>query len=115
MRLSEIKGEAALDLLVELLEPATEVFGDKEFAELIRKKDRIGSVKVAIGKHKKAVLTMLALLNGENPETYEPSLLVLPKLLLEIVNDPDMIVLFQPQIRSMEKTSSGSATENTEA
>lgn len=115
MKLSEIKGERALDIMVELIDPATEVFGDAEFAKLIRSKDRTGAIKVAIGNHKKAVLKMLALLNGEDPETYEPSLLALPKLLLEIFNDPEIVNLFQPQVQNMEKTSSGSATENTGA
>lgn len=115
MRLSEIKGEKALDVLVDLLDPATEIFGDSELAELMRKKDRVGAVKVAIGKHKKSVITMLALLNDEDPNTYEPSLLALPKLLLEIFNDPELINLFPPQVQNMEKTSSGPATENTEA
>jgi hypothetical protein len=115
LKLSEIKGEKALDLLVDLLDPATEVFGDKEFADLIRKNDRKGAVKVAIGKHKKSVLTMLALLRGENPDTYEPNILEIPRLLLELLNDPELISLFPSQVQNMEKTSFGLATENTEA
>jgi len=114
MKLSDIKGEKALDLLVDLIDPAADIFGDKEFAELTRKGDKIGSVKVAIKNHKKSVITMIALLNGENPKTYEPNVLALPKLLLEIFNDPELIQLFQPQVQSKEKTSSGSATGSTE-
>ena len=42
------------------------------------------------------------------------NLLTLPQQLLEIFNDPEMEMLFQSQSQT-DKTSFGSATENTEA
>lgn len=36
MKLSEIRGEKALDVISDLIEPVSEIFADQEFASLIR-------------------------------------------------------------------------------
>lgn len=110
-KLSEIYGEDALDVLADLIEPLSEFALDKTFVELIRKGDKIKAVKHAIKEHKKAVLTVMAVLEDENPATYAPPLLRLPVMLLELFNDPELLVLF-PSGQTV--TSSGSASENTE-
>ena len=110
-KLSEIRGEDALDILADLIEPASEFGTDKLFAELVRKNDKTGAVRQAIKGHKKAVLTIMAILEGEDPKTYQPSLLRLPTMLIELFNDPELIALFTS---GQTVTSSGSATENTE-
>ena len=115
MKLSDYRGEDALDILADLLEPAVEVFGDAEFAKIYKTGQKIKAVQYALKNHKKEVLQMLAILEGENPETYKPGLLVLPAKLLEILNDPELVSLFTEQEQSKEKTSSGPATESTEA
>ena len=38
MRLSDFKGEAALDALADLIEPVADVAGDSKVADLIRSK-----------------------------------------------------------------------------
>jgi uncharacterized membrane protein YcjF (UPF0283 family) len=110
-KLSEIKGEDAMDVLADLIEPIAEFSTDKEFIELIRKGDKIKAVSHAIKTHKKAVLTVMAILEGVNIEEYNPSLIRLPALLLEVFNDPELVELF-PSAETV--TSSGSATEITE-
>ena len=110
-KLSEIKGEDAMDILADLIEPLAEFAQDKTFVEMIRSGERIKAVSYAIKTHKKAVLTVMALLEDENPDEYEPPLLRLPVMLLELFNDPELIALFPSQ---QTVTSSGSATENTE-
>ena len=110
-KLSEIKGEDALDILADLIEPLSEFSQDEKFVSLVRSKQMIPAVQQAIKGHKKAVLKTMALLEGEDPKTYQPPLLRLPAMLLEILNDPDLLVLFPPE---QTVTSSGSATENTE-
>lgn len=115
MKLSEYKGEDALDVLAELLEPAAEIFGDKEFSRLYRGNERLKAVKYTLKEHKRAVITVLAVLDGEDPEEYKPGLLTVPARILEILNDPELVSLFQSQAQNTEKTSSGPATEITEA
>lgn len=111
MKLSEFEGEQAIDVLADLLEPASEIMTDKAVVAAFRSGDRIHAVSLALKRHKKAVITILAVTEGENPETYKPKVLSLPAKLIEIGNDPDIIGLFQLQDQEG-KTSSGPATES---
>ena len=117
MKLSDYKGEQAIDVLVELMEPATAIMADKEVARLAQSKvPVIKIVKAAIKNHKKEVIEILAVLDGEDPKEYAEKMTVftLPAKLLEVLNDPDMRNLFSLQ-GQMTEASSTSATENTEA
>lgn len=111
MKLSEIKGEHALDVLADLMDPIAEIAQDQMVVKLLRSNQKLTGVKILLKKHKKSVLNIMAILNEEDPKTYNPSLLTLPALVLEILNDPDLVDLFQS---GEEVTSSGSPTENTE-
>ena len=112
-RLSEYRGEEALDVLADLIEPATEIMTDKQLVALFREKNMATAAKVAIKNHKRAVLNILARLEDENPDTYAPSIFALPMKLLEIFNDPELVNLFSSQGQTEDQTNSGSATENT--
>lgn len=115
MKLSEIKGEHALDVLADLLDPISEIVTDKEIEGIIKsKKPKLMVVKPAIKNHKKAVIEILAILDGIPPEEYQVNLLTLPMKILEVLNDPMVEELFSSQGQTMESASSGSATESTE-
>jgi len=113
-KLSEYRGEEALDVLADLIEPSAEIMQDKELIELFRAKNMATAAKVALKNHKKAVLAIMARLEDEDPATYAPSLFALPMKLLEIFNDPELIDLFTSQGQTEVQTNSGSATVNTE-
>lgn len=116
MKLSDFKGENALDLLADIIEPAAEILGDKEIAELYNggwKKAAI--VKIAIKKHKKEVIEILAAMDGVPVEEYSCNVLTLPLKLLEILNDKEFMELFTFAGQTGGAKSSGSPTENTEA
>lgn len=117
MRLSDIRGEDALDLLAEIIEPITQIASDTEVAEVYRTKGSkiVDIVKVILRNHKKAVLKILALLDGEDPKTYAPSVLEIPAKLISLFNDPAFADFFPSQGQSPEETSSGSAMVNTGA
>lgn len=112
-KLRDFKGEEALDVLADILEPSAEIMTDKEVAFLARAGNRLGAVKLAIKNHKKAVIKILAILEGEDPLTYEPLLLTIPLKLLELFNDPDVVQVFTLQGQETEQESSGSAMANT--
>lgn len=114
MKLSEIKGAEAIELLGDLLEPAVEIMADKEAVALFKSGQRVKGVSYVLKQHTKACMTILALTDGEDPATYKPNVLSLPMKLLEIFNDPELMSLFSSQSQE-DKTSSGSAMENTEA
>jgi len=114
-KLSEIKNEDALDVLVELIDPVVLICQDMELKQVMKKNDRVQAVKIAIKNHKDEVLKILAILDGENPDTYEFNIVTLPIKLMELFNDPDMMTFFTSQGLMSSETSSGSATENIEA
>lgn len=115
MKLSEIKGEAALDAVADLIDPIAEIARDRILVGLLRLKNYPEAIKLSVKSHKKSVIKILAILNQQDVETYEPSLVDLPLMLLDLVNDPMLASLFQSQAETTEETSSSPATESTEA
>lgn len=114
MKLSEIKGEKALEVMADLLDPLAEIINDEEIRKAYDEKmTYLDIAKLAIKSHSKAIITILALLDGENPETYEVSLLSLPKKVMEVMNDPDLKDLFQSQAMTTKGVSSLPATQTT--
>ena len=118
--LADVKGDAALDLVADLIDPVTEIMSDPVVAAAYRGTEKepgskAKAIKVAIKTHKKAITTILALMDEEDPKTYEPSAMVIPVRLLQILNDPDMNSLFTLPDQSSEENTSGSVSENTKA
>lgn len=115
MKLSEIKGEKALEVIGDLLDPISVMVMDPEFKKIIDSGNKMEVMKYLLKAHKKEVLTVLALINGEDPNNYEPSLVELPLMVMELFEDPNVMRLFGLQDQNKENASSGPATENTEA
>jgi len=114
MNLSKIKGERAIEVLADLIDPIATISQDMLFRTAIQT-NRLEGIKYLLKNHKTTVLYILAILNEEDPETYQPNLLEIPVMLLDFFNDPTVSQLFGLQDQITEKTSSGPATENTEA
>lgn len=121
MKLSDFKGEEALDVLADIIEPLTSILSDKEIQALSKKKNTpvMKFVKPAIKNHKKELIEVLARLNRQTVEEYEKnvSLVTLPMQVLELINDPEVQSLFhsQEESRITSLASSSPAMENTEA
>ena len=113
MKLSEYQGEAALDILAELIEPAGEIMSDKEIGEVF-KKNRFKAIGLAIKNHKKAVMQIMATADGVPVDEYRCNVFTLPVKILELLNDSELIQLFTYQGQTGDANSSGSASENTE-
>ena len=121
MKLSDYKGEEALDVLADIIEPFAIILSDKEIQTLAKEKDvaPIKFIKPAIKNHKKEIIQILARLENQPVEEYSKTvtLLTLPAQVLNFVNDPEVQSLFHSQGESQQSSlaSSSSATENTEA
>ena len=109
-RLNEFRGEEALDLLADLIEPASEIMTDKRLVALFRSGKMAEAAKIVLKEHPRAVLNIMARLDGKDPDTYAPSVFALPAQLLEILNDPELISLFTSQGQNEDQTNSGSAS-----
>lgn len=98
MKLSEIKGERAIDAMADLLEPLSLIFADAEIQKSIKSEEpKLLLIKKILKAHKKEAIQIMAILDGEKPEEYEVSLLKIPMKLLEIMNDPEVVSLFTYQ------------------
>ena len=112
MKLSEYQGEAALELLADLIEPASEIMSDKEIGDVF-KQNRFKAIGLAIKNHKKAVMQILATMDGVPVDDYKCNVFSLPVKILELLNDPALVQLFTFQGQTGDANSSGSASENT--
>lgn len=112
MKLSEYQGEAALDILADLIEPAGEIMSDKQIGDVF-KENRFKAIGIAIKNHKKAVMQILATMDGVPVDEYKCNVFSLPVKILEILNDPDLVQLFTYQGQTGDANSSGSASGNT--
>lgn len=112
MRL-ELSNEDSLDLFADLLEPVAEILSDKTVTKEFRKGKRLGAVKTAIKSHKKAVIEVLALLDGEDPESYHIDVMTLPIKAIELLNDPAVQRVFTSLAQMTKENASGPVTDNT--
>lgn len=112
--LTEIKGDDALDLVADILEPATEIMSDKKVKTAYHTKNMASAVKVAIKDHKDAVRLVLALLNEEDAKAYDPSVADIVKGALQILSDKALQDLFTFPNQKPEEDTFGSASESSE-
>ena len=112
MKLSEVKGEAALDLLADIIEPATEIMTDSNVQKLIKAKDKGKVIKTLIKDHKKSIIEILATIDGIPVEQYEVNVFTLPIKLLELLKDKDLVNFFTSQELMEEQTHFADPVEN---
>lgn len=112
----ELSNEEALDLFADLMEPVAEILTDDDVKRGYAEKP-IKGIRLAIKRHKRTWVKILALLDGVPESKYQVNVLTLPMKVLELVNRPDFqpIVqeLFQLQDQMTAVDASGPATEPT--
>jgi hypothetical protein len=120
-KLSEYKDDEAMDVLAEIIEPASHLIADKDFKIAIRgdkknnvKPDRAKAVKIALKEHRQDIVSIMASLEQVPVEEFHYNLFTLPKMVLDIFNDKELIDFFTYQSEENSEMSSGSAMANTE-
>lgn len=121
MKLSEIKGVDAIEVVADIIDPVTSIMADEEVKKLAEMKPKPPTLLIAktvLKRQKKAILEILAILHGEDPKTYNPSLIELPILLVNLINEiqsnEELQSLFHSQPQMSSSVSSGAVMENTE-
>lgn len=122
-KLSDYKGEEAIDLLADIIEPMALILADKSVRAMVENKDEkvpiIKLVKPLLKSHKKELIEILARVAEMPVEEYEKTISVftLPIQVMDLINDPMVQSLFtsQSQTAVTSLASFGSVTENTEA
>ena len=104
--LSSYRGEETLDVIADITEPAILIMSDTELRKLLsEEKGRMKAIKRALKYHKQEVLQIMAALDGIDPDDKEAfdefvdgvNLFTLPRFLITIFNDPDIMSLFTLQ------------------
>ena len=114
MKLSEFKDDAALELIADIIEPATEILADPAIKDAFSR-SKMAAIKVAIKNHKSAIKEIIARLDGKTPEECHFTALSLPIKLLSMFNDPELQQLFTLSGQTEGANACSSASENTEA
>ena len=115
MKLSDYKDEDALDLLADIIDPATEIIADDEIRKAVRTESKLAVIKIILKNHKRAVMEILAAMDGVPVEDYHVKVWTLPTKLLEIMNDKELMDFFTSAELTEEQTISTESAENTEA
>ena len=115
MKLGELKGERAIEVIADLIAPVTNIAEDQANLQLFRtarqgdETDREMAVRDFKEKipnllktHKKDVLDILCAVNGADPD--ELSMLDIMKGAIELVNDPDFLSLFISAVSQGDRT-----------
>ena len=113
MKLSNLRGEDAIDTMADLIEPITEIASDKEFEKLYKSKPLLFSVKHCLKHHKKSVLEILAIMNCEDPDYFEPKFWEIPKMIFDVLDDENVKALFTSQQMKNSNDTSFVAIQNT--
>lgn len=129
MKLSDVKGDRVFDVIADIIDPISAISLDEEASEIFIRKDppkgvdqkkfTTNRLRKAIPRllkhHKKEVITILSVIEGVTAEEYCKSLDMI-KLFndaVDLIQDKDFLMLFTSA--EQKKSSSGSATESTEA
>lgn len=111
-----LSNEDSLELFADLLEPIAEIFTDDEVSRAWAEQP-LKCIRLAIKRHKKALVTILALLDGVPENEYRVTVLTLPLKVFELANRPDakpfINDLFQLRDQLTAVDASGPATEPT--
>lgn len=113
-KISDYRDEEALDLLADLLEPATEILADEVVQQAAKGQSKIKVASVIIKNHKQAIMQILAALDGVSIEDFHCNVFTLPARVIELLNDKELLSFFGEQVQMVSTAvASGPATEPT--
>ena len=113
MGFSDYQNEDAIDLLADLLEPASVIFSDKDLQFMAKQGNTFKIARLAMKKHKKELLEILARIDGVPVDEYKVTAPALIMKLITLMNDKDMMRFFGLAATSGSGASSTSVTETT--
>lgn len=105
MKLSEIKGEAALDVLADVMDPLTALLADPNVKKVVEgKKPKLIIAKSLIKDHKKEIVEIFAILNQKTPEEYMESMSITSLITdtLDLLNDKELTDFLELQTGTKE-------------
>lgn len=114
MKLSEIKGERAIEVIADLIEPIANIAMDKNLKEIFKIEVAEGEtaeeaaakkikakIPYLLKEHKKDVANVLGILEDKNPE--ELNILQIIKGVMDFANDKALLQLFSSAVLTEEE------------
>lgn len=114
-KISDYKDEEALDLLADIIEPASNIFADDKVKNAFKgskDKSMIKVAKVIIENHKGDIMEILAKLDGKKREDFHCNVLTLPIAVLQILQDKELVDFFSYAVENAGKSVSIDAMGN---
>ena len=115
MKLSELENEEALDVLADILEPASEIISDENIKTEFQNGEYMKAAKAVIKGHKSSIIEILARLDNVPVAEYRCNFFTLPRKVFEILTDSELIDFFKSSADQAEENVSADAMEHTEA
>ena len=116
MKLAELKGERAVEVIADLIAPIVNIAQDQKNLKLFQNERREGEsdsdlgareikekIPVLLKTHKEDVLAILCAVNNKNPN--DLSMVDIIKGAIELANDQDFLSLFLSAVNEADKTS----------
>lgn len=111
-KLSDYQNEEALDLLADIVDPASLIMGDAEVKAALKGENKLPRLtKAIIRNHKPELIEILARLDGVPVEEYRCNVFTLPIKVIEILNDKELLDFFSSAAEVEVPTSSIAAME----
>lgn len=112
MKLSQFEGDAAFELMADIMEPAAEIMKDKKVEYMVRKKEPVLMIAAHVFRaHKKESTEIVKALHRDD-EKVKINPLTVVKDLIDLLNDDELISLFTSQGQNTDVEPSGSAMES---
>lgn len=99
MKISEFRNEAGLEVIADIIEPLSVVFGDQRFRKMVEdgSVNKLQVVRYLLKNHATPVIEILARLNGTTPGEYDKSVIGMTRDLLDLLNDEELRDFFPSQ------------------
>jgi hypothetical protein len=114
MKISEIRGEQAVEVLGDLIEPFIRILKSKEVQEAAKKNITIELAQAMVKADPKAVLEILAICNQVPLDEYHPNPFEIIRDLAGVLMDEALMSLFFSQEPKAVLTASGSVMDDTQ-
>lgn len=106
-KISEFKGDKALDLIADLLEPMSEIMTDEEIKKAWKSSTKLKSAELILELHKKSIFEILAKMSETSVAEYKEKSnpVTLFRDVLSLMNDDELMAVFHSQEQSGAVTS----------
>ena len=91
MKLSEYTNEDALEVLADILEPASMIITDEQFKKSFETDPVFKCASYLLKAHKKEIISILAIIKGVPVKEYRANIFTMTKDVVELLSDKELM------------------------